>query len=98
MKIVYAVEYIEVDFGQRSEGYSLYLDLDKCRTATLKASVGGSYGEVGGYYGPMRPLCCVEVPFDSLDEKLQKELNDKGMTHTEDNWHPKFSGTRHWIK
>jgi hypothetical protein len=40
MKVVFAVEYIEVEYGwgDRPEGYALYLDKDECVKQTKKAS------------------------------------------------------------
>ncbi len=96
MKVVYAVEYIEVDFGQRSEGYSLYTNLEDCKQDTKKSSFAGSGS--GSYWGPVRPLSCVEVPWDSLDKKLQKALKLNGKTHTENNWSPPFRGQSHRIE
>lgn len=97
MKVVYAVEYIEIEFGQRPEGYSLYLDKDECTTNTKQASQTGSYPGGGGYYGPVRPLVYVEVPWDSLEEDLQTQLNEKNRAHTSNSWSPKFSSTRFYI-
>ena len=97
MKIVYAVEYIEIDFGSRPEGYSLYLDKDECTERTKKSSESGSYGDGGGYYGPVRPLVYVEVPWDSLEEELQTQLTEKNRAHTSNRWSPKFSGKREYI-
>jgi len=92
MKIVYAVEYIEIDFGERPEGYSLYLDKDECIKQTKYNSESGSYGSGGGYYGPVRPLSYIEVPWGSLEEGLQIKLTENNKTHTADRWSPKFRG------
>ena len=96
MKVVYAVAYIEIEYGwgERPEGYALYLDKDKCAAQTKESSKHGNYESGEGYYGPVRPLSYREVPYDSLDEKLKKELDDKGVTHTDNHWSPKFEGKR----
>lgn len=88
MKIVYGVSWIEVEFGQRPEGYSLFLDKEKCIADTKKASENGPYP--GGYCGPVRPLHYVEIPFDSLEEKVQIVLNAKRECCTDNFWQPKF--------
>ena len=97
MKIVYAAEIIEIDFVERPEGYSLYLDKDECIERTKKGSETGSYGEGGGYYGPVRPLSYVEVPWDSLEEDLRTQLNKKNRAHTSNRWSPKFRGKTEYI-
>lgn len=98
VKVVYAVEFIEIDFGQRDEGYSLYLDKDVCIASTKKSSQAGPYSGGGGYYGPVRPLCYVEVPFDSLEPEYKKQLRKTGSCHTANRWSPKFKGARTLIK
>lgn len=92
MKIVYAVNWIEVEFGQRNEGYHLYLDKADCIKSTKEASARGCYE--GGYYGPERPLIYVEVPWACLDAKHKKALKTKGSTTTANNWKPQFKGKR----
>lgn len=89
MKIVYAVPYIEVEFGQRDEGYKLYLDKARCTFETKEMSRNGPHA--GGYFGPARSLCYVEVPFDSLEQEYKDKLNNEnGVCWTENNWKPKF--------
>jgi len=92
MKIVYAVSYIEVEFGQRDEGYRLYTDVNECIKKTKEASARGSCGE--GYYGPERPLYYVEVPYDSLEKELQTKFLESDVVHTTERWQPRFSGSR----
>jgi hypothetical protein len=94
MKVVYAVEWIEVEWGQRSEGYRLFLDEKDCIASTKKSSERGPYPSGGGYLGPVRPLVYVEVPFDSLEPEYKKQLKKTGSCHTENRWRPKFKGTR----
>ena len=60
MKVIYAVEIVEIEFGKRPEGYSLYSDLTNCLTSTVQSSESGACE--GGYYGPARPLEYIEVP------------------------------------
>lgn len=92
MKIVYAVDYIEVEFGQRDEGTKLYTDLTRCIDETRKCSNSGNYSDGSGYFGPVRPLCYYEVPFDSLEPRYQDALNSNGFAWTDNNWRPKFRG------
>jgi len=72
-KSMYLVPYIEVEYGwgSRSEGYSVYSDLNECINNTKKNSERGNYESGGGYYGPERPLKYYEAPFD-------KKIVDKG--------------------
>jgi len=89
MKICYAVQWIEVEFGQRDEGFALFVDLEKCIVSTKESSERGSSPE--GYFGPVRSLQYIEVPFDSLEKELQDKLNEKGTAHTGNRWRPKFT-------
>ena len=93
MKVVYGVQWIEVDFGQRDEGYALFLDKEECISSTKKASEEGLIRRVG-YLGPVRSLCFVEIPFDSLESEHQEKLKEKGFCHTSNRWSPKFKGKR----
>ena len=98
MKIVYAVKWIEIEFGQRDEGYVLYLDKDDCIRDTKKSSENGLYVD-GGYFGPIRPLYFIRVPMDSLDKRLKQYLC-KGTTwrmRTETNWKPEFFSEKEYI-
>jgi hypothetical protein len=97
MKVVYGVEWIEIEFGQRDEGWALFLDKDECTKKTKEASARGPYPGGGGYCGPVRPLVAYEIPFAALDKKLQAELRKSGRTHTDNHWTPKFKGARHEI-
>lgn len=90
MKTVYGVRWIEVEFGQRPEGWKLYLDKDECAKDTQRGSKDGAYPGGGGYLGPERPLRMYEIPFDSLPEDVQERLGDSGSTWTENRWEPKF--------
>lgn len=97
MKIVYGVRWIEVEFGRRDEGYSLFLDKEECFFYTKESSRIGPYGG-GGYLGPLRPLAFVEIPFESLSEELQEKLEESGRCHTPNHWSPRFTGERVSIK
>jgi hypothetical protein len=95
MKVVYAVPWIEVDFGERDEGYKLFLDKDRCVAETKKDSREGAGG--GCYIGPVRPLYYVEVPFNSLEDSLKRGLKKHGSAHTSDHWQPAFTGKKEYI-
>ena len=100
MKIVYAVEWIEVEFGSRPEGFKIFLDESKCTETTKGDSVRGSYGE--GYLGPVRPLCYYEIPFDCLEEDVKTRLyddeSDKSRIFSSNYWSPKFKSSRIYIE
>ena len=85
---VYGVRWIEVEFGQRDEGWALYVDLDECKESTKKASANG-VGE-GGYYGPERPLKYYEIPLASLTEDQVENLRFFGFHRTDRKWSPKY--------
>lgn len=95
IKTVFGVQWIEVEFGQRDEGWSLYVDKDKCIEGTKKASRDGAYEGGGGYLGPERPLRMYEIPLDCLPEDVRSNLMKNGHAHTANRWQPKFkdSGT-----
>lgn len=99
MKVVYAVAYVEIEYGwgDRSEGYALYLDKEECIKQTKKASKNGNYEGGGGYYGPVRPLSYCEVPYSSLTAGQKRDLKEHGACHTENHWSPKFSGGEVYI-
>lgn len=98
MRIVYAVRWIESEFGTRSEGYKIYTDEENCREHTILKSSQGTYEGGGGYFGPERPLTYVEVPWDCLEadvqaalEPVQGELLDVPQhAHSSNHWTPKF--------
>jgi hypothetical protein len=62
MNIIYAVPWIEVEYGwgDRPEGYKVFNTLEECITSTKESSNKGNYN--GGYFGPARPLGYYEVP------------------------------------
>lgn len=90
--VVYAVEWIEVEFGQRPEGYKLFVDKDKCIETTKNDSIKGPYTE-GGYFGPIRPLFYYEIPFSCVNEEYQEKLKEKGVCFTKNWWTPRFKSS-----
>ena len=94
MEIAFAVEIIEVDFGERSEGWSIYRNRQTCIRNTRAGSERGAYGGGGGYYGPRRPLCYYEVPVESLPKDIQERLKKHSKAHTENSWWPKMKSDR----
>lgn len=95
---IYGVPWIEVEFGQRSEGWALFMDLKTCVRETQKASKRGAYEGGGGYLGPERPLHCYEIPTEGLETEYAKSLKETGFAHTDNHWHPKYTGERHSIE
>lgn len=93
---IYGVPWIEVEFGQRPEGWALFVDLDKCIKDTKTASRKGAYD--GGYIGPERPLYYYELPIEGMSSKIVAELKLKGKTHTDNYWSPKYRGNMTSIK
>lgn len=85
---VFGIPWIEIDFGQKPQGWKLYSDKRTAWAETSKASKDGSYS--GGYYGPVRPLMLYMIPRRSLDAKQIEALNVKGKVRTDDLWEPKF--------
>lgn len=72
---LYAVEWIEVEFGSRPEGFKVFDSLEKCINQTIIDSNEGPYAS-GGYFGPVRPLRYVitkdpiEGPFPKFVDEL----------------------------
>lgn len=66
MKTLYAVEWIEVEYGwgNRPEGFQVFDNLDQCIEDTKRASDAGNYTGGNGYCGPVRPLAYREAPDD----------------------------------
>ena len=58
MKTLYAVEWVEVEYGwgERPEGFKIFDNLEECITSTKESSQNGNYESGGGYFGPKRPL------------------------------------------
>jgi hypothetical protein len=87
---IYGVPWIEVEFGQRDEGWALFTDLEECKSETKEASRRGPYEGGGGYCGPVRPLTYYEIPVEGLDDEYVKALKKKGRCHTANRWYPKY--------
>ncbi len=94
MKTVFGVQWVEVEFGERPEGWYIFLDKDTCIEATRKASREGEYS--GGYLGPARPLVFYEIPYSCLDTTMKAQLRKTGKASSSNFWRPKFrsAGTR----
>lgn len=90
MKTVFGVEWIEVEFGQRPEGWKVFLDEEECAKSTLKSSSSGAYTGGGGYFGPVRPLEMYEIPWACLEPETKKALKDSRVAWTSNRWSPKF--------
>ena len=71
MKTLYAVPWIEVEYGwcSRDEGYKVFDNLDDCIKLSKEESADGNYD--GGYFGPERPLYYYETP-DEIDGEFPK--------------------------
>lgn len=91
METVFVVPWIEVEFGQRPEGWNVYLDEEHCKQDTRRASNLADYP--GGYYGPERPLHYFEVPVMCLPEATQLALDLAAKTQVfclDQDWSPVF--------
>lgn len=95
MKVVYGTQWIEVEFGQRDEGWKLYKDRQKAIDDTKRASAEGAYEGGGGYMGPERPLRIYEIPVDCLEKETKADLKKHDSAWSSNHWKPKFkdSGT-----
>ncbi len=91
---IYAVQWIEVEFGQRPEGWALFTDVDRCISETKKSCKNGRYAEDGGYYGPVKPLRYHEIPVEGLTESVINDLKSEGKAITENEWSPKYLGKK----
>jgi len=95
--IIYGVEWIEVEFGQRPEGWRLFLDKRVCIDSTKESSEKGA--DVHGYLGPVRPLRYYEIPAMSIDDPaVIRQLREQRTAFTDNFWSPKFRDTGHSIK
>jgi hypothetical protein len=96
-EVIYAVSWIEVEFGQRDEGHKLYVDLETCIKDTKEGSKNGPYKSCPGYLGPVRPLYYTTIPFDFLEDEYKEKLRDKGTAWTKNYWQPRFKGKTVYI-
>jgi hypothetical protein len=83
MEVLYAVEWVEIDFGRRPEGYKVFSDKEVCVESTKKSSIDGPYSD-GGYCGPVRPLHYYEIPPVALTERQIQVLKMKGFVFVDD--------------
>ena len=67
MDVLYAVPWIEVEYGwgSKPDGYEIFADLEECIRSTKESSEKGK--STSGYYGPERPIHYYEIPKDSID-------------------------------
>ena len=73
MEVLFAVPWIEVEFGQRPEGFKVYDSLNECVEDTKVKSRTGCYD--GGYFGPERPLRYYETP-DEISGQFPTFVNE----------------------
>lgn len=94
MEIVYGVQWIEVEFGERPEGWKFHLDRERAIADARRASREGAYD--GGYCGPERPLTVYEIPIECLEPEWIEKLRKDGFAWSTNRWDPKFKngGTR----
>lgn len=94
MLVVYAVEWVESEFGKRPEGYKIFTDKGHCIEQTRKDREKGPYSDGSGYCGPEIPVGYYEVPWECLEEKVKETLmeqtGERRVTFSSNNWEPKF--------
>ena len=86
MTILYAVPWIEVEFGwgSRPEGFKVFDSLEECIKNTKERFADGDYGT--GYFGPVSPLCYyetpdeIEGPYPRFVDSLKFKSNAKPIT------------------
>lgn len=84
-KTVYIVEFIEVEFGERPQGYRCFASY---ADAEVRARNVMADQVEGHYYGPRKPLRIMAIPLDALPPAAQHKLLRTGVAHTDDSWHP----------
>lgn len=99
MEVCFAVPWIESEagWGQKPEGYKLFLDRDACIRETKKASNLFNKKDSKYYFGPVRPLVYYEVPMVCLPEAEVGRLKEKGECFTGAAWEPKFKSQAYSI-
>lgn len=77
---MYLVPWIEIEYGwgDRPEGYKVFDNKEKMIESTKESSVKGNYESGRGYFGPIRPLCYYEAPFD---EEVVKTWGPDKLPH-----------------
>lgn len=91
MRVCYGVQWIEVEFGQRDEGYKLFVSLKQAKERSEEDTKAGHYQ--GGYCGPEKPLTIYEIPVDCLPDKLKRYIEaapDTGSIFSDNHWQPKL--------
>lgn len=81
MTILYAVPWIEVEYGwgERPEGYKIFDNLEECISSTKESSKTGNYESGGGYCGPERPLYYYETT-DQIEGSFPKFIKNIKFT------------------
>ena len=75
--VLYAVEWVELEFGSRPEGYKIFDSLEACIEVSKMDSKKGTYSDGSGYCGPVRPISYVstqdliEGPFPKFVDELK---------------------------
>lgn len=71
MKILFAVPWIEIEFGwgTKPEGYKIFDNLETCIQESLNDTNTGNYDD--GYCGPERPVKYYETP-DEIEGPFPK--------------------------
>lgn len=86
-KTAYVVEYVEVEFGQRPEGFVCFLSHEDAVARAKRDSEANDAS--GGYYcGPVRPVLVTPIPWDQLPGKVASQLLRDGIGFTDRTWRP----------
>lgn len=72
---LYAVPWIEVEFGSRPEGFKVFDSLEKCIEQTKVDQAKGAYSNGDGYFGPENPLRYYETR-DAMDGPFPKFVDE----------------------
>jgi hypothetical protein len=83
----FVVEYIEVEFGERPEGYVCFLTFGEAIARATRDAQSG--GWEGGYCGPRKPIVVQPIPWSDLPKKAAAELLQNRIGFTERTWRPK---------
>lgn len=91
---VYGVPWIEIDFGDRPEGYKIHLDKQAAIDQAKIDSTNGPYEGGGGYMGPVRPMRVVTIPWSDLEKDVQANIkNGATPCFTSNYWTPSTNTT-----
>lgn len=72
MDIVYIVPWVEIESGERPEGYKVFIDKEDCIRETILDSRRGVHKT--SYCGPKRPLRYYEIEWEVLEENIRQDL------------------------